>query len=113
MTSYEAERALVYFAEQIIKTFGKEFGVEDLLQKPHKTLIKDNKLKEIFRKWGKLIGIDGKTTFKVTHHNCSRTTLFQSDDDSLFTIELPGYFGDPRESYTLEQIIGDKESKTV
>lgn len=108
MTSYEAERTLVYFAEQIIKTFGKEFGVEDLIQKPGETLIKDNKLKEFFREWAKLIGIDGKTTFKVIHQNCSRTTLFQSDDDSLFTIELPGYFGDPRDSYTLEQIIGVK-----
>lgn len=108
MTSYEAERTLVYFAEQIIKTFGKEIGVEDLIQKPGETLIKDNKLKEFFREWAKLIGIDGKTTFKVIHKNCSRTTLFQGDDVSLFTIELPGYFGDPRDSYTLEQIIGVK-----
>lgn len=27
MTSYEFERALVYLAEQIIKTFGKDVGV--------------------------------------------------------------------------------------
>ena len=30
MTSYELEYALVYLAEQIIKTFGKEFGVQVL-----------------------------------------------------------------------------------
>lgn len=28
MTSYETEYALVYLAEQIIKTFGKDFGVQ-------------------------------------------------------------------------------------
>lgn len=111
MTSYEAERTLVYFAEQIIKTFGKEFGVQDLIQKPDETLIKDNKLKEIFRDWSKVIGIDEKTTFTVTHHNHNQhtTTLFQSDDDSLFTIELPGRFGNYNGKYTSEQIIGDKE----
>ena len=110
MTPYETERALVHFAEQIIKTFGKEFGVQDLIQKPDETLIKDEKLKEIFRKWSKVIGIDGKTTFEVTHHNQNHntTTLFQSDDDSLFTIELPGRFGNYNGKYTLEQIIGKK-----
>ncbi len=71
-------------------------------------LIKNEKLKEIFREWGKVIGIDGKTMFTVTHHNCSSTTLFQTDDDALFTIELPGYFGENNETYTLEQIIGEE-----
>lgn len=28
MTSYETEYALVYLAEQIIKTFGKDFGIQ-------------------------------------------------------------------------------------
>lgn len=28
MTSYEFERALVYLAEQTIKTFGKDFGIQ-------------------------------------------------------------------------------------
>lgn len=111
MTSYETERSLVYIAEQIIKTFGKEIGIQDLIQKPGETLIKDSKLKEIFREWGKVVGIDGKTMFTVTHHNCfsTSTTLFQTDDDALFTIELPGYFGKNNEKYTSEQIIGDKE----
>lgn len=109
MTSYEAERSLVYLAEQIIKTFGKDSEVEVFKTKPDETLIKDSKLKEIFREWGKVVGIDEKTMFTVTHHNCSSTTLFQTDDDALFTIELPGYFGKNNEKYTSEQIIGDKE----
>lgn len=43
MTSYESERALVYLAEQIIKTFGKDFGLEiqEPKQEPKEPLIKD------------------------------------------------------------------------
>lgn len=36
MTSYEFERALVYIAEQIIKTFGEDVGVQWQKQEPAK-----------------------------------------------------------------------------
>lgn len=44
MTSYESERALVYLAEQIIKTFGKDFGfeIQEPKQEPVEPLIKEN-----------------------------------------------------------------------
>ena len=40
MTSYETEYALVYLAEQIIKTFGKDFGIQVSKQEPAEPLIK-------------------------------------------------------------------------
>jgi len=51
MTSYEFEYALVYIAEQIIKTFGKDVGVQVLKQKPAEPLFKDEKIREAVKNW--------------------------------------------------------------
>lgn len=53
MTSYESERALVYLAEQIIKTFGKDFGLEiqEPKQEPVEPLIKDEKIRKAVKAW--------------------------------------------------------------
>ena len=46
MTSYEFERGLVYIAEQIIKTFGKDFGFEVRDIKPTEPLTGESEEKE-------------------------------------------------------------------
>lgn len=53
MTNYECGRALVYIAEQIIKTFGKDFGLEvqEPKQEPKEPLIKDAKVRKAVRAW--------------------------------------------------------------
>lgn len=51
MTNYECGRALVYIAEQIIKTFGKDFGLEvqELKQESAEPRIKDEKVQKAIR----------------------------------------------------------------
>ena len=48
MTNYECGRALVYIAEQIIKTFGKDFGLEvqELKQESAEPRIEDEKVQK-------------------------------------------------------------------
>lgn len=52
MTSHEFERSLVYLAEQIIRTFGKDYGFEvrDIVE-PTEPLIDDSKACKIVRDW--------------------------------------------------------------
>jgi hypothetical protein len=67
-------------------------------------LIKNEKLKEIFRKWSDCFE---KDVYEVNHYNHGKTTLFTCMNNFEVTIELPGCFGEPNECYSLEQIIGE------
>jgi hypothetical protein len=75
--------------------------------KPAEPLIKDEKVRKVFRKW---VGLYGAERFRVDHFCDAKMTLFKSTD--LITeplIELPGYIGEDSEIYTIEELCGEEE----
>ena len=97
MTNYECGRALVYIAEQIIKTFGKDFGLEvqELKQESAEPLIKDEKIRKAVRAWAEandvnLVRIAGVRTLESEHQGIEiefNTDLFVGWKTALKTID--------------------------
>lgn len=104
MTSYEFERALVYLAEQIIKTFGKDVGVQEpKLAMPAEPLIEDEKIRKAVRAWAE---VDATTLAKKIDNK----TLKGINDGASISFEDEVFesllFG---RSYTIEELCGEEE----
>ena len=102
MTSYESERALVYLAEQIIKTFGKDFGLEiqEPKQEPVEPLIKDEKVRKAVKAWAEANGI-GRVW-----HECASCWLRGNG----LKIELENEVVDlEQNNYTIDELCGEEE----
>ena len=75
--------------------------------KPTEPLIKNKKVRKVFRKWA---GFYGAERFRVDHFRNAKTTLIKSTD--LITepsIELPGHIGEDSEIYTITELCGEEE----
>ena len=110
MTSYESERALVYLAEQIIKTFGKDFGfeIQEPKQEPVEPLIKDEKVRKAVRAWAEANG------FNTDYYEFNIKTLPAGTRFSVghYDIEFIGFFIydlQTENSYTLAKLCGEEE----
>lgn len=102
MTSYESERALVYLAEQIIKTFGKDFGfeIQEPKQEPAEPLIKDEKIRKAVKAWAEANGIER------VWHECASCWLRGNG----LKIELENEVVDlEQKNYTIDELCGEEE----
>lgn len=80
MTSYEIERSLVYLAKQIIKTFGEDTELQDLIKQEDCNPIIKKKYRNIVRAWCELY--DKYSSFR---------TWIGSDYISLYIDGVKGY----------------------
>lgn len=94
MTSYEFECALVYLAEQVIKTFGKDVGVQELKQEPvgrdfEKTRstgeprIEDEKVRRVVKTWAELNAIKQVVYVEYESSDGSYCCLANIDDGRI------------------------------
>lgn len=115
MTSYEFECALVYLAEQIIKTFGKDVGVQmstdgegiNVLSK--EPLIKDEEKLDTVKSFFALLGIT-KEIYYQSVNNC----FYHTDDDGItYSIDFDNENGIDNirtdRAYTIIELCGEEE----
>lgn len=109
MTNYECGRALVYIAEVIIKTFGKEFGyeVQEPKQEPKEPLIKDEKIRKAVRAWAEAVGTE---CVEITHSRSHfiRFMSYLADEDELCMSREIGQIFDEK-LYTIAELCGEEE----
>lgn len=114
MTSYEFECALVYLAEQVIKTFGKDVGVQELRQESAEPLIKDEKICKVVKTWAKLNAIKRVVYVEYESLDGSYYCLANMDDGRI-SIKFAGCISalkDCRE-YTIDELCGKGENDVV
>lgn len=112
MTNYECGRALVYIAEQIIKTFGKDFGLEvqEPKQEPKEPLIKDEKVRKAVRAWADANNINSR-------HYYENDVKFNSLEHELTWIDTSIQFNEfvalegleDGKRYTIAELCGEEE----
>lgn len=76
---------------------------------PKEPLIKDEKIRKVFREWA---GFFGAEQFRVTHLLCAKlhTTVVGSTDLTAEpSIDLPGHIGEDSEIYTIEELCGEEK----
>ena len=107
MTSYEFERALVYLAEQIIKTFGKDVGTPGLKQEPAEPLIKDEKIRKAVRAWAEACRLEYAT------YKQSSNEFYDPDTRGKFAIKFTlkpiEVLLDDGKCYTIAELCGEEE----
>ena len=109
MTNYECGRALVYIAEQIIKTFGKDFGLEvqELKQESAEPLIKDEKIRKAVRAWAEANDVE-----KVDYWNSDYKFQDMQGGSSINfednPIETESRYGN--DEYTIDELCGKGEN---
>lgn len=109
MTSYEFERALVYIAEQIIKTFGKDFGfeIQEPKQEPVEPLIKDEKIRKAVRAWAEACRL------KYAIYKQSSNEFYDPDTRGKFAIKFTlkpiEVWLDDGKCYTITELCGEEE----
>lgn len=108
MTSYESERALVYLAEQIIKTFGKDFGLEiqEPKQEPVEPLIEDEEIRKAIQAWAEANEDDSTTMLKYDRKNVRLSTItsqIEFDNCQPFDRLEDGA------TYTIAELCGEEE----
>lgn len=103
MTSYEFERALVYLAEQIIKTFGKDVRVQEPKREPAEPLIKDEKIRKAVRAWAEANTIRSCICKDEMHCITFETErgMFISFE---YAISIP-----PEGNFTITELCGEEE----
>ena len=70
------------------------------------TLIKDEKVRRVFREWADLIGAE---RFRVEHLcKYGRTIITSTDISANPSIELPGYIGEDLKTYTKIELVGEE-----
>lgn len=111
MTSYETEYALVYLAEQIIKTFGKDFGIQVSKQEPAEPLIKDEKIRKAVRAFSEAIQ-EKKHILVIKQCGLG---IAEFSNGSRFWIRLPLSNEtmdalEDRTYYTITELCGESES---
>ena len=112
MTNYECGRALVYIAEVIIKTFGKEFGyeVQEQKQEPKEPLIKQEKIRKAVRAWAEANEII--KAFVVMDKNMNWIVYGDDIDRNRFMIEFFDRVvseNDETNNYTIDELCGEEE----
>ena len=109
MTSYEFERGLVYIAEQIIKTFGKDFGLEVQVpkQEPKEPLIKDEKIRKAVRAWAEACRL------KYATYKQSSNEFYDPDTRGKFAIKFTlkpiEVWLDDGKCYTITELCGEEK----
>lgn len=112
MTSYEFERALVYLAEQIIKTFGEDVGTPGLKQEPAEPLIKDKKIRKAVRVWAEANGV------KIIRIRTVGKTLLRSIGEDMegyyidieFMVDNTDSYEDLHDNtYTITELCGEEK----
>lgn len=112
MTSYEFERALVFLAEQIIKTFGKDFETQEMKQEPAEPLIKDEKIRKAVRAWAEANEVFGASTYKSCSDGHYWYIRAFNDTERGIDIDLWGEL--PKELidckyYTIAELCGEEK----
>lgn len=77
--------------------------------KPAEPLIKDEKVRKVFREWADLYGAK---QFRVSHHDNfgegETTSILSMDIPTEPGIELPGHIGKDSETYTITELCGEE-----
>ena len=93
----------------IYKTLGEilQDWTDFIVHEPTEPLIEDEKARKVFREWADLLGAK---LFRVEHLcKYGRTIITSTDLIPKPAIVLPGYIGIDSETYTKEELCGDKE----
>lgn len=120
MTSYEFECALVYLAEQVIKTFGKDVGVQELKQEPvgrdfEKTRstgeprIEDEKVRRVVKTWAELNSIKRVVYVEaINESSCCLTDM----GEGCYCIKFVGCISTLKDckEYTIDELCGKGEN---
>ena len=110
MTSYEFECALVYLAEQIIKTFGKDVGVrvstdgEDINALSKEPLIKDKEENALVKYWSKTYAITKVNVYK--HESIGMMDLVDAEY-SCSAITISSYIDVQNGTYSITELCGE------
>lgn len=106
MTNYECGRALVYIAEQIIKTFGKDFGLEvqELKQESAEPLIKDEKIRKAVRAWAEVNELEPDYEVK---YDADTYGLNSWQADINFNYRIEGL--EHNKKYIIAELCGEEE----
>lgn len=114
MTSYEFECALVYLAEQVIKTFGKDVGVQELKQESVEPYIEDKKVRRAVKTWAELNAVKQAVYVEYESSDGNYCCLANMDDGRI-SIKFAGCIlalKDCRE-YTIDELCGKGENDGV
>ena len=116
MTNYECGRALVYIAEQIIKTFGKDFGLEvqELKQESVEPRIEDEKVRRVVKTWAELNGIKRVVYVEYESPDGSYCCLANMDDGRI-SIKFDGCISALKDcgEYTINELCEKGENDGV
>ena len=106
MTSYEFERSLVYLAEVVIKTFGRDFGyeIQEPKQEPKEPLIKDKKIRKAVRAWAEANELD-----RLYLANNGYEIYGGADDTVMQFVGEPLPHDNKDKTYTIEELCGEEE----
>ena len=72
---------------------------------PVEPLIKDEKIRKVFREWAEFFSAE---RFRVTHLSSS-TVLRSNDLTAMPSIDLPDHIGKDSEIYTITELCGEEE----